>query len=491
MVENATQNLRSNTMQRAFVLGKEICESLCISPDFLAERCFSGKIVAYNKDRKEILSSLQCKSKFVSSDNTTFIIDLKNSMDVIAINKKTAQNFKIFTEQDRGKFYSRALQINANNKFICSVIKESKNRYMSHKNSIRQLTIKYKNEDYLFFYNKEDFPSLDQLQSIFNPDTGEYKEIFPINVYPISNIFFQPFNSGVFDIDLLIFPQSYLLESKFTRNKKIRRYSTRVKVKSICDDDNIKKFIIRTNYKQKIRIDDILYSPKQHKNLSSHQKECKSEKNEYFIFSQSLLKQYAKEFFDKNDQQFKRPLTLGIDFFPFSYNEFCKQYFQAINFNDLINKYHQYINNFLYDLNKIKILFSYEYEVLRIEKNPLEYMDKKCRELAGKYIDDDKNLETIRMYHSAIMSPFQKWSDIYKKFYPKRKSENQEDAIVSKRLQLFKGIATENDIPYIEARRLRDMTEKTRPKIIKEMIAQLKPEGEKEADSNIAGHTGK
>ena len=113
-------------------------------------------------------------------------------------------------------------------------------------------------------------------------------------------------------------------------------------------------------------------------------------------------------------------------------------------------------------------------------------MDKKCRELAGKYIDDDKNLETIRMYHYAIMRPFQKWSDIYKKFYPKRKSKNQEDAVVRKRLQLFKGIATENDIPYIEARRLRDMTEKTRPKIIEEMIAQLKPEGEEEADSNIA-----
>lgn len=112
-------------------------------------------------------------------------------------------------------------------------------------------------------------------------------------------------------------------------------------------------------------------------------------------------------------------------------------------------------------------------------------MDKKYRELVGKYIDNDKNLETIRMYHYAIMHPFQKWSDIYKKFYPKRKSENQEDAIVSKRLQLFKGIATENGIPYIEARRLRDMTEKTRPKIIEEMIGQLEAMMKVESGSNF------
>ena len=95
------------------------------------------------------------------------------------------------------------------------------------------------------------------------------------------------------------------------------------------------------------------------------------------------------------------------------------------------------------------------------------------------------------IYHYAIMPPKKSWKDIYYKFFKDRRSDEQEEPIVSKRLKSFKVIAKENGVPYIDARRLRDLTEGTRTKIIEEMIAQLKPKTEDEAGSNFEAHCDK
>lgn len=181
----------------------------------------------------------------------------------------------------------------------------------------------------------------------------------------------------------------------------------------------------------------------------------------------------------------KIPLNFGTEVFTFEYEDFCKQYFCANSEEELYQKYQEYINSFLYNIITINTVFSREIKIINIKRDPMDYMDKNCRELLGKYIDDDKNLDTIRMYHYAIMPPKKTWKDIYNKFMKGREAGGQEEVIVSKRLKLFNQIAKKNGIAYIDAKKLRDMTEETRPEIIEEMVAQLKPKPEDEAGSNF------
>ena len=102
-------------MQRQYVRGRKKCEEHNISADSLAKHCLTGELVAYNEDRQPILTPHECKSKFKSSSNTTFILYNQGIQGIIAINKRAKLDFNIILEpninENKNVYYSQILLI--------------------------------------------------------------------------------------------------------------------------------------------------------------------------------------------------------------------------------------------------------------------------------------------------------------------------------------------------------------------------------------------
>ncbi len=82
------------------LFGKQICEKFNIPLVRLVELCHAGKLAAYHPyDEHQILASSQCNTKFKYLGNTTFTIAPPKGKGIIAISKKSIENFDMYVER--------------------------------------------------------------------------------------------------------------------------------------------------------------------------------------------------------------------------------------------------------------------------------------------------------------------------------------------------------------------------------------------------------
>lgn len=316
----------------------------------------------------------------------------------------------------------------------------------------------YKNQSYIPYFNTIEsclgLKKCQQWNNLFS-NTNE----FLFNDFPINkNVFLQVKKEGTFKIELLFITPVHSDKVYL----KIDTFSTELEVKKISDSYNDKFVILEydNNYIH-IRASDLIY----------------------MNFGYNY--QFLYDYYDSHDISLKKKLHLGKEYFLFEYNDFYNYYCNKISCEEIKKLYLDYIDKYKFDFTQVKNIFKYEKELNDIIDDPKEYILQKCREFMGKYIDNELKRTITFAYYTAISQPQKTWKELYETFWSVQKT-GQPEQFVNKKLAKFKDLARENEIPYIPAIELRDMTEETRPKIIEEMISQLKVlRGIKSGDVNF------
>lgn len=183
--------------------------------------------------------------------------------------------------------------------------------------------------------------------------------------------------------------------------------------------------------------------------------------------------QYKLNYHKQDDKEFNKPLRLKIDFFTFDYKEYCQQTFCNEN-EESKSDFYRYVKSLFFDINELKSTFSEDFEYTDITNDPLTYMKEKCIFLLNEY-RDSKYETIIRAYYKTITTN-KNYVELHDTIFPVRSDKDKQlkNSYFSRLLEKFKEIAVKNNIPYIQARKFREIaTNEVREEIGKSMKEQL------------------
>lgn len=437
----------------SFQLGRHVCEELCISPMKLAELCHAGKLSAYRfEDRNQILASSQCNMKFKFSGNTIFTLAPSDGVGIIAISKKSIEDFDIYIDKklNGSKVHDKSEHVVS--RFNEAVFMASMMNTKLRLKNIREVEIGYCNKKYIAYYNRL------VVSSPFQP-TGIFK------LYGSDQIFFEAVGKEC-DIDI-----EYIEMNDYS-NCGIKKCIERICIKKIQDDYGNIKYILSEYNERVIKINTkifitslccIEFDESRINYDRSYKYKCDS--------LRAYLQQYSADYFRKEDLSFSMPLKHEMDFFIFEYDDYKRRYHFLEDEDVSRKKFFSYIERLVFDAGEVKKVMEYDMVSSEIKQDPQRYMKERCLELEKNSNYDDDTLKVIRAYRMAVTGS--SWKEIHKELWPHRsQDESANDRFVSGKLDKFKCIAETNKIPFIKAKALRDMKASEKEAIVKEMLKQ-------------------
>lgn len=450
-------------------LGRQLCEKFEIPIVKLAEFCDRGLLKAYFfDDLRPILASSQCNTKFKFYGNAIFNIGRSNYNSIIAISKKSIENFNVHVE----KIYNscnRNMKLDFPDDHPNPLVVE----VMLWMKKIREINIKNISGEYVIYCNG----LMTNMQ--FKSSESDRERIL---IYKNNDVFFE-LNSNEGEISLeyielnvihgeinnciVNFYKEMFLKGFYNKKRVIKLF-----IKKLEDSLGNCKFVLSSSSDDVIRlisnpfIDSLCCSE-----VDEIRLKCDRIYQKKYNDWLEYLQQYAVDYFDKEDLSYSNPLRHGVDFFVFDYDEYKKRFhFLKDDINSRKN-FFSYIEKLFFDENQFKKLLSYEIIISDIKKDPRKYMIERCADFEKSNADSDTTVIT-KAYRMAIEG--NSWKKIHEKLWPDREQGlPANDKFISGKLDKFESIARANGIPYIKARILRDINETNKEEIVKDMLFQM------------------
>ena len=435
-----------------FLLGWQICERLNIPLLKLAELCHAGKLTAYRfEDRRQVLASSQCNTKFKYLGNTIFTINPSKTTGITAISKKAIENFSVYVYRKRncseGQDINRRSENNSKETSIDKIL--IKKLAQQRLKGIKEMWMKSCGSEYIVYYN-------DLMNSWARPEV--------IWLCKNGERFFE-LKEEEGDIDL-----EYLELNKYNNcrvlnenhNGGIKKCVTKLCIKKEQDSFGNIKYVLSEYDSDVIQVVyENFFMNRKCKNVSDE------DKNDKYVY----LYQYATDCFNKEDLSYSKPLTHEIDFFIFDYDEYKKRFHfledEAKSRKDFFN----YIEKLMFDKNEIRNVFEYEKEEKDISDDPKKYILDRCKKLKEIYKDNEDNLKRVKAYMLVVEGLTR--VEIYQKLWGENDDVNYINTFIFRRLKDFEQLAADNGIPFINPVRWKKKS-MDKELIVTDMLKQLK-----------------
>lgn len=443
-------------MLAEYQIGRLVCEKLGISILELAKFCHSGKLTAYCfEDRHRVLASSQCNTKFKHLANTSFTVRPSAKDGILAIGKDSTENFGIYIDGKSEEHEGNGHDLSYENPLHEKLFNESTRLESFQRSCVREIIIKHCSSEYIIYYN------LTTVNPLVKPSSGHY-----VWLYANNKIFFElTENTNTIGISFL--------EMKSSNKGEIKRGTAKLSIEAIQDSAGNKKFVIADYDKNKIYIQT---SPFICAECGIHVDRNRLKFDDEYIqlyeSCRAFLHQYAVDYFTKDDLSYLRPLKHEDDFFIFDYDQYRNRFHFLETEEDTRKNFFHFIERLVFNEKEIQRVMAYNITIDAIQREPKKYMIDQCSRLESQYSDISEKLIIIRAYRMALEGS--SWKNIHSELWQEREQNlSLNDKFISDKLKNFKKIAILNNLPFINAKKLRDMKGSEKKSIVEDMLKQI------------------